>query len=101
MKPFVYNAWPGRVVFGPGALARLPEELDRLGAKRVLLLSTPGQAESARRLGASLGARVAGVYDKAVMHVPLAVAEDARRIARELAADGCVALGGGSTIGLA
>ncbi|MGH8739050.1 MAG: maleylacetate reductase [Burkholderiales bacterium] len=101
MKPFVYNAWPGRVVFGAGALGRLPQELDRLGAKRVLLLSTPGQAASAQRLGASLGARVAGVYDQAVMHVPLEVAEDARRVARELGADCCVALGGGSTIGLA
>ena len=101
MKPFVYHAWPGRVVFGAGALEQLPRELDRLGAKRVLLLSTPGRAESARRLGASLGARVVGVYDKAVMHVPLEVAQDARRVARELGADCCVALGGGSTIGLA
>jgi alcohol dehydrogenase class IV len=101
MKPFVYNAWPGRVVFGAGALARLPDELDRLGAKRALLLSTPGQARSAWRLAENLGSRAAGVYDKAAMHVPLAVAEDARRVARELGADCCVALGGGSTTGLA
>jgi len=101
MKDFVYTALPARVVFGAGVLARLADELDRLGAKRVLLLCTPGRAESARRLAASLGARVAGVYDKAVMHVPLAVAEDARRVARELGADCCVALGGGSTTGLA
>jgi len=101
MKPFVYDALPGRVVFGAGTLARLPDELERLGAKRALLLSTPGRADSARRLAASLDARAAGVYDKAVMHVPLAVAEDARRVARELGADCCVALGGGSTVGLA
>jgi maleylacetate reductase len=101
MKSFVYTAWPSRVVFGVGTLARLPEELDRLGANRALLLSTPGRAAGARRLAESLGARVAGIYDKAVMHVPLEVAEDARRVARELGADCCVALGGGSTIGLA
>ncbi len=101
MRSFVYNALPGRVVFGAGTLAQLPAELERLGAKRTLLLSTPGQAESARRLAASLGARAAGVYDKAAMHVPLAVAEDARRVARELGADCCVAVGGGSTTGLA
>jgi maleylacetate reductase len=101
MNPFVYSALPGRVVFGAGALAKLPEELERLGAKRALVLCTPGRAEDARRLAASLGARAAGVYDKAVMHVPLAVAEDARRVARELGADCCVALGGGSTTGLA
>ena len=101
MKPFVYNALPGRVVFGAGALARLPEELERLGARRALVLSTPGRADDAGRLAASLGARAAGVYDKAAMHVPLPVAEDARRVARELGADCCIALGGGSTVGLA
>jgi maleylacetate reductase len=101
MYPFVYNALPGRVVFGAGALAQLPQELERLGAKRALLLSTQGRAEDARRLAASLGARAAGVYDQAVMHVPLPVAEDARRVARELGADCCIALGGGSTVGLA
>ena len=101
MKQFVYNALPGRVVFGAGALAQLPAELERLGARRALVLSTPGRGEDARRLAASLGARTAGVYDKAAMHVPLAVAEDARRVARELGADCCVALGGGSTTGLA
>ncbi len=101
MRDFVYDAFPVRVVFGAGALARLAQELDRLGAKRTLLLSTPGQAAGARRLAHSLGARVAGIYDKAVMHVPLAVAEDARRVARELGADCCLCLGGGSTTGLA
>ena len=101
MKDFAYTAWPSRVIFGAGALARLAEELERLGTKRALLLSTPGRAETARRLAASLGARVAGVYDKAAMHVPLALAKDARRVARELGADCCVALGGGSTTGLA
>ena len=101
MKPFVYDPLPGRVLFGAGTLAQLPAELDRLGAKRALLLSTPGRAESVRRVAHILGVRAAGVYDKAAMHVPLAVAEDARGAARELGADCCVAVGGGSTIGLA
>ncbi len=101
VNPFVYTGLPARVVFGAGTLARLAEELDRLGAKRALLLSSPGQAQSARRLAERLGAGAAGVYDKAVMHVPQAVADDARRVARELGADCCVALGGGSTTGLA
>ena len=34
------------------------------------------------------------------MHVPLEIAEDARRMARELGADCCVTVGGGSTTGL-
>jgi len=100
MKPFQYDALPGRVVFGAGTLARLPAELDRLGAKRALLLSTPGRAEAARRVADILGTRAVGIYDKAVMHVPVEVAEDARRAAAEAGADCCVAVGGGSTTGL-
>ena len=81
--------------------ARLHRGVGRRGATRALLLSTPGRAEGARRVAELLGARAAGVYGKAVMHVPLEVAEDARRVAAELGADCCVAVGGGSTVGLA
>ncbi|HSA89990.1 MAG TPA: maleylacetate reductase [Burkholderiales bacterium] len=100
MKSFVYNGLPARVVFGAGALARLPGELDRLGAKRALVLSTPEQKDSSREVAKALGARCVGTYDKAVMHVPVEIAEDARRVARELGADCCVSVGGGSTTGL-
>jgi alcohol dehydrogenase class IV len=100
VKAFVYNGLPARVVFGAGALSKLPEELDRLGAKRALVLSTPEQKESAEAVKSALGARAVGVYDKAAMHVPIDIAEDARRTARELGADCCVTVGGGSTTGL-
>ncbi|HEU5177728.1 MAG TPA: maleylacetate reductase [Burkholderiales bacterium] len=89
-----------RVVFGAGSLSQLPAELERLGGKRALLLSTPEQKESLQKVSKILGARCAGTYDKAAMHVPLEIAEDARRMARELGADCCVTVGGGSTTGL-
>jgi alcohol dehydrogenase class IV len=88
-----------RVVFGAGALAQLPAEVDRLGAKRVLVLSTPGRAAMVR--GAAKGLPLAGVFDEAAMHTPLELAEKARSRAAELGADCCVAVGGGSTIGFA
>jgi alcohol dehydrogenase class IV len=100
MRGFVYNGLPARVVFGAGALARLPEELARLGAKRALVLSTREQKASAGEVAAALGAQCAGTYDRAAMHVPVEIAEDARRVARELGADCCVTVGGGSTTGL-
>ncbi|HMA90082.1 MAG TPA: maleylacetate reductase [Burkholderiales bacterium] len=100
MKGFVYTAYAARVVFGEGAIAQLPAELERLGAQRALVLSTPEQAASVRAVAARLGSRAAGVYDRAAMHVPLEIAEDARRVARELGADCCVTVGGGSTTGL-
>ncbi|HEV3009188.1 MAG TPA: maleylacetate reductase [Burkholderiales bacterium] len=100
MRNFVYTGLPARVVFGAGALGKLPEELDRLGAKRALVLSTPEQKPSADAVAAALSGRCAGTYDKAAMHVPIDIAEDARRTARELGADCCVTVGGGSTTGL-
>jgi len=100
MKSFTYVSLPSRVVFGAGSIARLPQEVDKLGARRALVLSTPGRAADAKRFGATLGERYAGLYDKAVRHVPMEVAEDARRAAKAANADCCVVLGGGSTIGL-
>jgi alcohol dehydrogenase class IV len=100
MRGFTYTGLPARVVFGSGTLARLPEELDRLGLKRALVLATPQQEAEARALAARLGGRAAGVFTGAVMHTPVEVSDRAVAMARELGADGTVAVGGGSTIGL-
>jgi alcohol dehydrogenase class IV len=50
---------------------------------------------------ALLGDRAVGLFDRAVMHVPVDVAQAARDEAWRLHADCCVAVGGGSTTGLA
>ncbi|WP_042378472.1 maleylacetate reductase [Streptacidiphilus melanogenes] len=90
-----------RVVFGPGALGSLREETDRLGLRRVLVLCTPGQRALADRATALLGERAVGVFAGARMHVPVATVAAAAEAARAAEADGCVAVGGGSTVGLA
>ena len=100
MQPFVYDGLPCRVIFGSGTLAKLADEIDRLGAKRALLLSTPEQATAAKDLAASLGPRAAGVFARAAMHTPVEITELAMREVGASKADCMVALGGGSTIGL-
>jgi len=100
MNPFTLSVSIPRVVFGAGSLSQLGAEIDRLGAKRALVLSTPEQADSARRVAEMLGPRAAGIFAKAVMHVPLETAREARDEARRLGADCAVAIGGGSTTGL-
>jgi alcohol dehydrogenase class IV len=100
MRSFVYNGQPGRVVFGAGALAQLGKEIETLGARRALVLSTPEQRASAERVAAMLGPKAAGIFDRAVMHVPIETAREARELARQLDADCAVAVGGGSTTGL-
>ncbi len=100
MMNFLYEALPYRVVFGSGALSRLPEEVEKLGARRALVLCTPEQTALAERAAHALGASSAGVYPKAAMHVPIETAIAAREEAKRLGADCCVAIGGGSTTGL-
>src|SRR5439155_11012332 len=100
MNAFAFEAHIPRVVFGAGSLQQLPAEIERLGARRALVLSTPEQEASARRIAELLGERSAGIFAKAVMHVPIESAREARDEARRLGADCAVAIGGGSTTGL-
>lgn len=97
---FSFDSHAQRVVFGPGCLARLGDEMDRLGLRRALVLCTPNQRAQAETVAALLGDRAAGIFDGALMHVPIEVARAARAEAARLGADGAVAIGGGSTIGL-
>ena len=97
---FVYNARPGRVIFGAGALQHLEREMDLLGTRRAIVLCTPEQRAQAQAVADRLGTRSAGIFDRAAMHVPVEVAQAAIGHAKELGADCAIAIGGGSTIGL-
>ena len=101
MLSFVCQILPSRVIFGAGSLDKLPQEIERLGASKALVLSTPEQRESGEDLVRRLGTRGVGLFERAVMHVPIETAEAAREEAKRLGADCCVAIGGGSTTGLA
>jgi alcohol dehydrogenase class IV len=97
---FVYTSQPQRVVFGAGSLAHLGREIEAMGARRALVLCTPEQRAQAERVAELLGAQAAGIFDRAVMHVPIETAREARDVAQKLDADCAVAIGGGSTTGL-
>ena len=99
MRSFVYESLPVRVVFGAGGLDQLPVEVERLGYRRALVLAT--SRTRAEGVVEQLGRLAVGVFDRAVMHVPMETAQSARAEARRLDADVTVAVGGGSTIGLA
>lgn len=100
MREFRLQTLPWNVVFGAGTLATLPAEMDALGLGRALVLSTPEQAEDAERVAELLGARCAGTFTGARMHVPAEVAAAAADEARGRDADCTVSVGGGSTTGL-
>jgi maleylacetate reductase len=100
MQSFVYTGQPARVVFGAGCRAQLGPEIERLGARRALVLSTPEQEAGAQEVAQLLGDRCVGIFDRAAMHVPIEIARAARAEAERLQADCAVAIGGGSTTGL-
>src|SRR5262245_45500028 len=96
---FVFDQPARRVIFGVGALEKLPEEVKRLGTK-ALVLSTPEQRADAERVSKQLGDIAVGIFTDAVMHVPIDTARKARAEAARLGADVYVTVGGGSTTGL-
>lgn len=100
MINFDYSALPWNIVFGVGSLQRLPEELDKLGYSRALVLSTPQQSDKGQALVELLNGRAVGLFGQAVMHVPVETVEQACQAVKKLNADCTVSLGGGSTTGL-
>lgn len=89
-----------RVSFGPGRRRTLPEEAERLGARRAAVLSTPRQEGLAQELADALGPLAAGVLPRAQMHTPVEVTAAALNDILAMRADCLVAVGGGSAIGL-
>lgn len=98
---FIHEALSARVLFGSGTLAQLPEETRRLSIKRAMILTTPEQAASASVLAGLLGDTCAGSFTGARMHTPTDVTQTAIDAMRAVNGDGVVAIGGGSTTGLA
>jgi maleylacetate reductase len=98
---FVYEALPVRVIFASLSTSLLTDEMARIGMKRPIILATPPQEPQAREIAAMLEGRSVGVFAGAVMHTPVEITEKALRMVREAKADGTIAIGGGSTTGLA
>ncbi|HEV7445901.1 MAG TPA: maleylacetate reductase [Steroidobacteraceae bacterium] len=99
-ESFVYEPTGGRILFGADSLQKLPEQAARLGLDRLLVLTTPQQAARGQQILALLNTRGVGLFSGARMHTPVEVTEQAMAIVAERRADGIVAVGGGSTIGL-
>lgn len=100
MGTFEYVGAPYQVTFGKGTLAQLPSLVEKLGAKAVMILSTPFQADLAKRIEDLLGDKAVSTFTGAVMHTPTNVTDVALAQAKESGVDGIISVGGGSTIGL-
>ncbi|MCO6056748.1 maleylacetate reductase [Pseudomonas sp. MOB-449] len=101
MKSFDYNINAARIVFGEGRTVQIADELARLKAKRALVITTIAQKAEGEALRGRLGPMGAALFSGAMMHTPVEVTEQALAVLHANACDCLVALGGGSTIGLA
>ncbi|MET7996381.1 maleylacetate reductase [Amycolatopsis sp. NPDC005232] len=94
---FVYRALPVRVRFASGAAARnLAAEVAELGLVRLMVIAGAPSADEVTR---EVADRVVVRFDDVRPHVPVDVAEAARRAAALHSVDGLVTVGGGSTTG--
>jgi maleylacetate reductase len=97
---FAHQTLPQRVLFGAGCAAgHLRDEIDRGGYRRVLVIAGAHDEAAADRLAEELP--VVQRWSEVRQHVPVGLAEQARGAARECDVDVLVAIGGGSTTGLA
>ncbi|HVZ22259.1 MAG TPA: maleylacetate reductase [Vicinamibacterales bacterium] len=99
MRAFVFDQPAYRVVFGAGSIDQLKAEVERLGAHRALVVSTPAERALADDAARRLGEATAGLFTEAVMHHPIETVRAARAAAHDLGADCCVTIGGGTTTG--
>lgn len=97
---FSYDTHEVRVVFGDGSIETVAQEIERRGWKKAMLLTTAGRVEDREELLILLGARLAGEYNGARLHVPLEVVAEARAALDRFNPDSLLAFGGGSAIGL-
>jgi homogentisate 1,2-dioxygenase len=101
MRQFSATRGSVRIEFGRGASRKLVEWIEPLGVERVAIVSSARGAEGAERLRASLGARGVSVVPLAREHVPTDSVSAALQSIQKSEADAVLALGGGSSIGLA
>ncbi len=112
MKPFFYAnknpmdvfsfTLPTEIVYGPGVLSRLPEEMKRIGCSRPVIITDPGIlkagiADKVRELVEAAGYECT-VYSRVEPNPKDVNCEECAAEARAFGADSLIAVGGGSPI---
>jgi alcohol dehydrogenase class IV len=99
VQTFLFYQPAYRVIFGAGSLPRVRAEVERIGCSRVVVVCTEAERELAVEVSIHLGDLAIGIFDDAVMHHPIETVQAARDCVRDLGADCCVTVGGGTATG--
>lgn len=89
-----------RVIYGPGKIAALKDEMERRGLKRAVVVTTDVVAALPilKDVTDALGSRCASVFAGIIQHVPRGTVNDLQKEIERVDADSLVSLGGGSPI---
>jgi maleylacetate reductase len=98
MSTWTHTGYAQQIVFGAGALDRLPDLLKAVGARKVLLVTTAGRlgSDDGSRVVRAIGRALASTFAEVASHVPAPAVQAALRQARRDGIDGIVSFGGGS-----
>jgi alcohol dehydrogenase class IV len=100
VTPVEFGDWPGRIVFGAGAVSQLATVASNLRASRALVIcgSTVARGPMLSRVKSGLGGATAGVFSEVIGHTPVDMVERGAALARANKADVLISVGGGSAI---
>ena len=89
-----------RVIFGVGQVSAVAAEASQLGFRKPVIISTPSHRALALRVQGLIGA-ASSIFSGAVMHVPTDSIAAALLHVSQQQSDGCICIGGSTTVGLA
>ncbi len=101
---YSYRGLAQEIRSGPREIDDLAASLDRLGAKRVMVVcgrNVLNKSDVVSRVEDALGARLVARFEGVIPHVPVDAVEAARDAALEAEPDTLVSIGGGSAVQLA
>jgi alcohol dehydrogenase class IV len=89
-----------RVIYGPGKIVALKDEMERRGLKRAMVVTTDVVAKLPilNDVTGALGQHCAGVFAGIIQHVPRGTVNDLQKEILRLDADSLISFGGGSPI---
>jgi maleylacetate reductase len=89
-----------RVIYGPGKITALKDEMERRGLKRAVVVTTDVVAKLpiVNDVTRALGPHCASVFTGIIQHVPRGTVNDLQKEIERVEADSLVSLGGGSPI---
>src|SRR4051794_37092028 len=87
-----------RVIYGPGKVTELNEEMARRGLKRAVVVTTLGGLPILDRVTGALGSLCASVFTGVIQHVPRSTVDALQKEIERVNADSLVSFGGGSPI---